>query len=412
MRPTATYSPEDNKLRIYPVTRLSETEFADIKAAGFRWAPKQELFFTSWDPRAEDAAIALAGEIEDEDKSLVERAEERAERFEEYSANRSAEAEQAHAAVERLAGMIPLGQPILVGHHSEKRARKDAERIQNGMQKAVSAFETSEYWSRRAKGALHAAKYKELPAVRARRIKGLEADERKMKKTKADHEFALRFWKGEVKFKSRKDETTVEFRATEDQREFAKSVLGTDSQLGYLPVAPNEHGGHWHAWDVLRPEGERYKGCPSLTLAQIKEIALPHYSNLIARCDRWLAHYKGRLEYERAMQEESGGTAADKVKPEVGGAQPEPEPRGIGRFDRVVMNPPFECGADLKHIQHAFGFLKPGGRLVALCAQRDTTREWVEALGGVFEPLPDGSFAEQGTGVRTALVTVDANAYA
>jgi hypothetical protein len=33
-----------------------------------------------------------------------------------------------------------------------------------------------------------------------------------------------------------------------------------------------------------------------------------------------IAHFENRLAYERAMMEESGGTAADKVKPEKGGA--------------------------------------------------------------------------------------------
>ena len=40
----ATYSPEDNKLRLYSHTRLDSETYAKVKAAGFRWAPKQELF--------------------------------------------------------------------------------------------------------------------------------------------------------------------------------------------------------------------------------------------------------------------------------------------------------------------------------------------------------------------------------
>lgn len=37
------------------------------------------------------------------------------------------------------------------------------------------------------------------------------------------------------------------------------------------------------------------------------------------------------------------------------------------QFDRVVMNPPFTKGQDLKHIAHAFHhWLKPGGRLVSI----------------------------------------------
>ena len=39
---------------------------------------------------------------------------------------------------------------------------------------------------------------------------------------------------------------------------------------------------------------------------------------------------------------------------------------GLGRFDRIVMNPPFADGADIQHITHALRLLRPGGRIVAL----------------------------------------------
>jgi hypothetical protein len=82
----ATYSPEDNKLRLYSVTRLDTETYQRVRAAGFIWAPKQELFVAPmWTPAREDLLIELCGEIGDEDTSLVERAKERAERFEGYS---------------------------------------------------------------------------------------------------------------------------------------------------------------------------------------------------------------------------------------------------------------------------------------------------------------------------------------
>ena len=34
----------------------------------------------------------------------------------------------------------------------------------------------------------------------------------------------------------------------------------------------------------------------------------------------------------------------------------------LGRFDRIIMNPPFKSGLDLKHIGHALRFLNPSGR--------------------------------------------------
>jgi hypothetical protein len=192
---TATYSPDDNKLRLYPAYRLDSDLYVRVKAAGFKWAPKQQLFVApAWSPSREDLLIELCGEIEDEDKSLVDRAETRAERFQDYSANRRNDAAQAHNAVAAIADNIPLGQPILVGHHSEKRARRDAEKIQNGMRKAVKLWDQSRYWSARAAGAIGHAKYLERPDVRARRIKKLEAEKRKAEKEKQHLEQLLEFW--------------------------------------------------------------------------------------------------------------------------------------------------------------------------------------------------------------------------
>lgn len=176
---SATYSPDDNKLRLYALHRLPPELYQRVKAAGFRWAPKQGFFVAPmWTPGREDLLIELCGEIDDEDTSLAERAEERADRFEHYSERRAAEAERAHDAVKAIADSIPFGQPILIGHHSERRARKDAERIQSGMRRTVRLWKTSEYWTTRANAAVRHAKYKERPDVRQRRIKKLEADQR------------------------------------------------------------------------------------------------------------------------------------------------------------------------------------------------------------------------------------------
>lgn len=88
------------------------------------------------------------------------------------------------------------------------------------------------------------------------------------------------------------------------------------------------------------------------------------------------------------------------------------EPAQLGRFDGVIMNPPFRMGADVAHVRHALRFLRPGGRLVAICAdgprQQTKLRPLAEASGGRWEPLPDASFAESGTMVRTALVLITA----
>src|SRR3984893_3598684 len=101
---TATYSPEDNKLRLYAPARLDAETYGRVKAAGFIWAPKQDLFVAPmWTPSREDLLIELAGEIEDEDRSLVDRAEERADRSIDYEDSRIQDAQRPHDDVHRIA---------------------------------------------------------------------------------------------------------------------------------------------------------------------------------------------------------------------------------------------------------------------------------------------------------------------
>ena len=56
--------------------------------------------------------------------------------------------DQAH----RMAETIPFGQPILVGHHSEKRDRRFRERIHNTFGSGFALLEKAEYYERRAQG--------------------------------------------------------------------------------------------------------------------------------------------------------------------------------------------------------------------------------------------------------------------
>lgn len=66
-----------------------------------------------------------------------ERKEARADRLRDWADSREAKSETAYEKSKQLADMIPFGQPILVGHHSEGRARRDAERIHSGMAQSV-----------------------------------------------------------------------------------------------------------------------------------------------------------------------------------------------------------------------------------------------------------------------------------
>lgn len=79
-----------------------------------------------------------------------ERKAAKVERYRQYAENAAKRSASAQAGVRSIADTIPFGQPILVGHHSERRARKDAERIHNGMRKAIDEGDKAAYWEQRA----------------------------------------------------------------------------------------------------------------------------------------------------------------------------------------------------------------------------------------------------------------------
>lgn len=89
--------------------------------------------------------------------------------------------------------------------------------------------------------------------------------------------------------------------------------------------------------------------------------------------------------------------------------------RDLGQFDLVLMNPPFDRGRDCDHVRHAWQFVKPGGRLVAIMSARaeygeDKRHKALHRLIEQAEPargrsfwwdLPERSFAHAGTNVNT-----------
>lgn len=69
----------------------------------------------------------------------------KAERRREWAGKAEARSGARFDAAHRLAHQIPFGQPILVGHHSERSARRDAERIDRDMTKGVEEYRLAEH---------------------------------------------------------------------------------------------------------------------------------------------------------------------------------------------------------------------------------------------------------------------------
>ncbi len=272
---SATYSPEDNKLRLYASSRLDAETYAEVKAAGFVWAPKQELFVApKWTPAREDLALKLAGDIEPEEMTLAERAQIKAERLDNLAAKRRGEAESLNRHANELSQAFYMGQPILIGHHSERKARKTKERMDAAQGNAIKAEKAANYWLYRAEGVEHFANMKNNPRVRANRIKTLLAELRDLQRGINAAHRARELW----------DKFT-----TDDQIRYALGHFSSDDTLaGY------------DTYSAVCPYGD---AAPTMTPAEARARCI---ANAEARINgptrkRWIDHVLNRLAFERAL---------------------------------------------------------------------------------------------------------------
>ena len=81
-------------------------------------------------------------------------------------------------------------------------------------------------------------------------------------------------------------------------------------------------------------------------------------------------------------------------------------PGDTGFFDAVIMNPPLHMRSDIKHILHALTFLKPGGKLAAICMAGPHREAQFRPLASKWISLDPATFAETGTRVRTAMLLI------
>lgn len=81
-------------------------------------------------------------------------------------------------------------------------------------------------------------------------------------------------------------------------------------------------------------------------------------------------------------------------------------PEETGLFDAVAMNPPFTMRSDVRHIEHALGFLKPGGKLAALCMAGTARERAFRDLADSWREIPSGAFSKEGTHVATILFSI------
>lgn len=91
------------------------------------------------------------------------------EAYEGYARNAETRSAQRLGTAKNLGDMIPMGQPILVGHHSERGHLAHVNRMDANMRKGIEESEKAEYW--RGKIAWHEAQVRKLNGLE---LNGLE----------------------------------------------------------------------------------------------------------------------------------------------------------------------------------------------------------------------------------------------
>jgi hypothetical protein len=88
------------------------------------------------------------------------------------------------------------------------------------------------------------------------------------------------------------------------------------------------------------------------------------------------------------------------------------------KFDRIIMNPPFETNQDIVHVRHAYSLLNPGGIVVSIMGEGTFFREsktevdfrdWLQSQDSAIIDLPAGAFAKPSvrpTQVKTRIVVL------
>lgn len=79
-----------------------------------------------------------------------ERQEAKRNYYEEMAAKKRQESSALQQSARQMAGAIPFGQPILVGHHSERRDRNYRGRIDSKVKKSFEASDTANYYEQKA----------------------------------------------------------------------------------------------------------------------------------------------------------------------------------------------------------------------------------------------------------------------
>ncbi|QFY09574.1 DUF3560 domain-containing protein [Nonomuraea phyllanthi] len=239
-----------------------------------------------WAINAAAKALRAAGyevevEIDDSHRDRAQVLEDQADRLEdrrdalERKAGRHAgEAAAAHNRAHQISERFAAGQPILVGHHSERGARADRKRMDAAMRKSIDEDNAAQSAAERANAVGRQMRRSATPAVTRRRIERAEAELRQIQKNLEGYERRHLDYGGNPLYVEKHDPAEGDYREMqlarkaqlEDQLEYDRAQLAAAIEAGEYVMWDK---GNVHVGDVVH-----YWGIRARTVVKVNKVTV------------------------------------------------------------------------------------------------------------------------------------------
>lgn len=120
--------------------------------------------------------------VEQQETDRADRMDQRVDRLTDRAGKQQAAADATRAKADAVFDNIPMGQPMLVGHHSYKADRNCRERAWDNLGKSIKQGEYADELARRADTASHHMGARTNPVTVGNRIEKMEADRRRLQR--------------------------------------------------------------------------------------------------------------------------------------------------------------------------------------------------------------------------------------
>ena len=197
----------------------------------------------------EAAGFAVAVDIDDTHRPTADVETDRAQRMSDRAAALDTKAERyeassdtARAAADRISDAIPFGQPILIGHHSERRHRRDLHRMHRLTQRSWDDDRTARDAAQRAEITRVSQDTRNTPRAVQARIERLETKHRQLTRwiDGSSHTFAGGYVETTTPATGdRLAQLLAERRQVDDQLTHWRSVLAELEQAGATVYSPD-----------------------------------------------------------------------------------------------------------------------------------------------------------------------------